>query len=104
MSAQLLHTPLFGIALTLIIFQFASLFYRRFRYTLFNPVILTIIAIIVLLKATGIPYSDYALGGDMILFLLGPAVVALGVPLYQRRSEISQRLLPIAGGIIAGAT
>nr|WP_320049309.1 LrgB family protein [uncultured Desulfuromonas sp.] len=104
MSAQLLHTPLFGIALTLIIFQFASLFYRRFRYTLFNPVILTIVAIIVLLKVTGIPHNDYALGGDMILFLLGPAVVALGVPLYQRRSEITQRLIPITGGIIAGAT
>jgi putative effector of murein hydrolase len=39
----------------------------------------------------------------MILFLLGPAVVALGVPLYQRRAEIMLRFVPIVVGISVGA-
>jgi predicted murein hydrolase (TIGR00659 family) len=101
--SELLATPLFGIALTLLVYRLAELLYRRTHFILFNPVALSIIAIILLLKSLAIPYTDYARGGDMILFLLGPAVVALALPLYQRRGEILKRKLPILLGIVAGA-
>jgi predicted murein hydrolase (TIGR00659 family) len=101
--SELLATPLFGIALTLLVYRLAELLYRRTHFILFNPVALSIIAIILLLKSLAIPYADYARGGDMILFLLGPAVVALALPLYQRRGEILKRKLPILLGIVAGA-
>jgi len=77
--------------------------YRRTRFILFNPVALSIVTIIFLLKSLQIPYQEYSRGGDMILFLLGPAVVALALPLYQRRQELFKRKRPILFGILAGA-
>jgi predicted murein hydrolase (TIGR00659 family) len=99
----LITSPLFGIALTLLVYRLSELLYRRTRFILFNPVAISIISIILLLKLGQIPYADYNNGGRMILFLLGPAVVALAVPLYQRRQEILKRKLPILIGIVAGA-
>lgn len=100
---ELLHTPLFGIALTLLAYRLAEVLYSKTGFILFNPVALSIVAIILLLKGLNIPYADYAQGGDIILFLLGPSVVALALPLYQRRKEILKRKLPILLGIFAGA-
>lgn len=103
MSNSLLSSPLFGVALTLFVFQLAALVYRRFQYTILNPAVVAIGVIMILLLHCHIPYADYARGGDMILFLLGPGVVALGVPLYQRRSEIMARFVPIVVGITVGS-
>ncbi len=100
---EILHTPLFGITLTLLAYRLAEILYRKTGFILFNPVALSIVAIIILLKICDIPYNDYARGGDIILFLLGPSVVALALPLYQRRKEILNRKLPILLGIFAGA-
>jgi predicted murein hydrolase (TIGR00659 family) len=100
---QLLASPLFGITLTLLVFRLAELLYQRTRWILFNPVAVSILSIILLLKLCDIPFQDYQNGGRMILFLLGPSVVALAVPLYQRRQEILRRKLPILLGIVAGA-
>ena len=91
MWTELVHTPLFGIGLTLVVYLLAQILYRRVQSVWANPVLVAIVAIIVLLKGTGVDYRDYARGGDMILFLLGPSVVALAVPLYQRREEIWKR-------------
>lgn len=100
---ELLHSPLFGVALTLLVYRLAELIYRKTGFILFNPVALSIAAIILLLKSFAIPYADYARGGNIILFLLGPSVVALALPLYQRRMEVFKRKLPILMGIFAGA-
>ena len=101
--ASLFSSPLFGIMLTLLVYRLAELLYRRTRFIFFNPVAVAIVSIIMLLKLCDIPYQDYNNGGRMILFLLGPSVVALAVPLYQRRQEILKRKLPILTGIVAGA-
>lgn len=101
--SDLVSTPLFGIALTLVVYHLAEIVYRKTRFILFNPVALSIVTIILLLEGLDIPYSEFARGGDMILFLLGPAVVALALPLYQRRTEILKRKIPILAGIVAGA-
>ena len=103
MWAELVASPLFGITLTMGIYLFAQIIYRRVGSVWANPVLVSIVAIIVLLKLTGISYRDYARGGDLLLFLLGPSVVALAVPLYQRRTEIWQRRKPILLGIFAGS-
>ncbi|HKI50440.1 MAG TPA: LrgB family protein [Geothermobacteraceae bacterium] len=102
MIQELLSTPLFGISVTLIGYALAQLLYRRTRSVLFNPVAITIGGLIVLLIGLDIPYRQYAIGGDFILFLLGPSVVALAVPLYSRRQEILARKKSILIGVFAG--
>jgi len=101
--ADLAQTPLFGIALTILVYFAARTLYDRTRFLLLNPVTTAIASIILLLVVLDIPYKSYAKGGDMILFLLGPSVVALAVPLYVRRHEIAARKVPIMAGICAGA-
>lgn len=100
---ELVKMPLFGIALTLLVYLLSQQLYRRVNSVWANPVLVSIVAIILFLKGAGIDYRDYAHGGDMILFLLGPSVVALAVPLYQRRAEIWSRKRPIMIGIFAGS-
>ena len=103
MSSNLLSSPLFGITLTITVFYLATLLNKRFRYTLLNPTLVAILTIVAILQLVDIPYASYAAGGDIILFFLGPSVVALGIPLYQRRTEVIKRLVPILSGISAGA-
>jgi predicted murein hydrolase (TIGR00659 family) len=103
MAADLLGSPLFGITLTLVAFVLAQRLYLRSGILLLNPVAVSIIAIMLLLLGAEIPYEQYAIGGRYVLFFLGPAVVALAVPLYQRRAEILARKVPILLGVAAGA-
>ena len=103
MGSELLSTPLFGVGLTLIVYALAQKLYIRTGSIFFNPVAVTIGSIILLLLFTRIPYEVYAVGGDYVLFLLGPSVVALGLPLYTRRREILARKAPILIGVFAGA-
>jgi len=103
MWRDLVATPLFGITLTLVVYMLAQQAYRRLNSVLVNPVLVSIVSIVILLLAGGIDYRDYARGGDLILFLLGPSVVALAVPLYQRRQQIWQRKAPILLGVLAGS-
>lgn len=100
---DLAATPLFGVSLTLAAFALAQVLYRRTASVWLNPVLVSIVSIITLLLAADIPYQSYARGGDLIAFLLGPAVVALAVPLYQRRRELWQRKKAILFGILAGS-
>lgn len=103
MWSEFTATPLFGIALTLVVYLLAQLVYGRTRFILLNPVAVSIAVIILLLLGLDIPYASYHQGGRYILFLLGPSVVALAVPLYSRRQQIWARKLPILAGIFAGA-
>ena len=103
MPSDLIQAPLFGVGLTLVIYALAQWLYRRTRQILLNPVLVSIVAIIIVLLLFDISYQDYARGGDLILFLLGPSVVALALPLYQRREDILKRKKSILLGILAGA-
>jgi predicted murein hydrolase (TIGR00659 family) len=102
-GSELLSAPLFGVGLTLIVYALAQKLYIRTGSIFFNPVAVTIGSIILLLLFTRIPYEVYAVGGDYVLFLLGPSVVALGLPLYTRRREILARKASILIGVFAGA-
>ena len=51
-----------------------------------------VLALALLLAATGTPYPTYFSGAQFIHFLLGPAVVALAWPLWQRRAELRRRV------------
>ena len=103
MGEKMLETPLFGITLTLVTYLLSKKLYQRVGKVWANPVLVSIVSIILLLQLFDLEYSDYARGGDVLVFLLGPSVVALAIPLYQRREEIWKRKKPIMVGIFAGS-
>src|SRR5690606_32488793 len=62
---------------------------------LLNPILFSIAAIATVLCVTGIDYAAYFEGAQFIHFLLGPATVALGIPLYEKLSLVKSNLLPL---------
>jgi predicted murein hydrolase (TIGR00659 family) len=67
-----------------------------------NPILVTIAVLIVFLKLTGISYDTYQEGGRYIDFWLKPAIVALGVPLYQHLGQTRRQFVPIIVSQLVG--
>ena len=101
----LLVSPLLWLTLTLGAFLGASTLAKRLgKPPLLNPVLLSIAAIVLVLAASGTPYRRYFEGAQFVNFLLGPAVVALAVPLYRHTALIRQEALAIGAALLAGST
>ncbi|MCS7461151.1 LrgB family protein [Paenibacillus doosanensis] len=98
---SLLQQPLFGIALSVVCYSLALALYRKWSWL--HPLFITSGLIIVFLLSANIPYEAYRKGGDMLVFFLGPATVALGIPLYKNARRIRSSLPSILGGITAGS-
>ena len=103
-------TPLFGLTATLVVYLIASAIYARLGGAPWaNPVLWSVIVLASGLLATRVDYQTYFAGAQFIHFLLGPAVVALAWPLWQRRVELRARfgrlmLASLLGGAAAGGS
>lgn len=103
-------TPLFGLTTTLVVYVLAHAAYDRLGQPPWaNPVLWSVLMLAALLTVTGTPYPTYFSGAQFIHFLLGPAVVALAWPLWQRRAELRARaravlVAALAGGAAAAVT
>ncbi len=96
-------TPLLWIVVTVLVYAAARAAYDRTRLAVLNPAIVAIAAVMVLLLLTRTPYVQYDRGGRVIAFWLGPAVVALGVPLAQQLERVRRNLPAISLALIAGS-
>jgi predicted murein hydrolase (TIGR00659 family) len=67
-------------------------------------VLIAVVLVIPVLKACGVSYDTYMRGAGFIHFLLGPAAVALAVPIYDNRERIRESLRGLLAGVAAGAT
>lgn len=68
-----------------------------------NPVLLAVIMLAVTLWATGTEYESYFGGAQFVHFLLGPATVALAVPLHANLGRVRQALVPMLAALLAGS-
>lgn len=90
-------TPLFWLTITLVAYQIAHWIYRRCgAHPLANPVLIAVVLLVALLQLTHTPYDTYFSGAQFVHFLLGPATVALAIPLYGQ----FQRLVGLAGPLL----
>lgn len=99
--ALVMH-PLFALGLTLLAFQFALWLYRRSGWLLLQPVMVAMLLVVATLSACGLDYPTYRQGAAPIALLLGPATVALAVPLYLNLKRIRLLLLPILLTVLTG--
>lgn len=92
---------LFGVGLTVIAYAACELLCERLSLTLLPPFVPACALIIALLCGVdGLSYESYQKGADFINFLLGPATIALALPLYRQRRVVQENLRPIACGIL----
>ena len=98
-------TPLFGLTATIVTYVLAQTVYLRLNQApSANPVLWTVLVLAALLTVSGTPYPTYFAGAQFIHFLLGPAVVALAWPLWQRRLEVRRRAVAILLAALLGGT
>lgn len=97
-----IQSPLFGIALTVVVYVLCELIVDKFELNIVPPFVLAcpMIILFIYLQEPYITYDDYENGAGFINFLLGPATVALALPLYNNRHIIKDNLFVIASGII----
>jgi len=97
-------TPLLWLTVTLVVYQAAYFLYRRAGFhPLANPVAISIAVLVTMLKVSGTPYQTYFDGAQFVHFLLGPATVALAIPLFAQFDKLRHAWLPILGGLAVGS-
>ena len=98
------QSPLLWLTVTLAVYALAdAVSVRTRRHPLANPVLHAMWIIAAVLLLTGTPYTTYFAGAQFVHFLLGPATVALAVPLYQNRKIVAQAILPMLVALLAGS-
>lgn len=102
--AWLVGSPLFGITLTLVGYKTARVVWERTgRHASMNPVLVAIVLVGGVLLLLGVDYDDYLVGGRYIAVLLGPATVALALPLHYEMGLLRKAALPVLLGLVTGA-
>ena len=101
----LAHDPTAWLCATLVAYAFGMWLYRKSGYSPFlTPLVTAIVLLVAVLVLTGTDYDTYFQGGSHIHFLLGPATVALAVPLYEQRLRLAKLWIPLLCGLFAGGT
>jgi predicted murein hydrolase (TIGR00659 family) len=98
------QTPLLWLAVTLGAYTVADrISIATGRSTLANTVLMSTVIIALVLWLTGTSYPVYFEGAKFVQFLLGPATVALAIPLYENRRTVLRVLGPMVVALVAGS-
>lgn len=96
-------SSLLWLTITLLVFEGAELVSRRSgRHPLAHPVLLSTPVLIAILLASGTPYPAYAESTAFLTFMLGPATVALALPLWRHRETVRRLWRPVLLALLAG--
>ncbi len=96
--------PLLHLTLTLLAYLIGDRIYRRFGMNpLLNPVVIAIVILVTLLVATGTSYERFFAGAQFVHFLLGPATVALAIPLYNQFDRVRRSAGPLLAAVVLGS-
>jgi len=97
------QTPLLWLTVTLLVYAIADAVSQATqRHPLANPVLHAMWIIAAFLLLTGTSYTTYFSGAQFVHFLLGPATVALAVPLYENRKVVISAILPMLAALVVG--
>ncbi len=98
------QTPLLWLTATLLAYVAADWMSQTMnRHPLVNPVVISAGLLIALLKLSDTSFETYFEGAQFVHFLLGPATVALAVPLYRNLPKVTSRFLPVLAALLAGS-
>lgn len=96
-----LYNPIFGISVSVIAYTLAQRLQRKWKWL--HPLFVSGSSLILLIWSLRIPLEAYQAGGNFITLLLGPATVALGVPLYKYAGLIRKHMVSILTSVTIGS-
>ena len=92
----------FGVSLSLAAYGVGVLLQKKFRFALFNPLLVSVVLTIAVLLTAHISYDTFYEGAKYLSYLLTPATVCLAVPLYEKLALLKQNWKAIFAGILSG--
>ncbi len=102
--SYLTQAPLLWLCVTLLAYWAGDTAFRASgRKPWVNPVLVAVILLACLLWVTGTDYSAYFEGAQFVHFMLGPATVALALPLHANLGRVRRAALPILVALVAGS-
>lgn len=100
----LAQEPLLGLTVTLVAYQIGLWIHVRMgRPPLVNPVLVAVVALVGVLAVTDTDYRTYFEGAQFVHFLLGPATVALAVPLYRQFAQVRRSAVALIAALVVGS-
>lgn len=96
--------PLLWLTATLAAYAVGDALFRASgRKPYVNSVLIAVVILGAVLIFTGTPYATYFEGAQFVHFLLGPATVALALPLWEARAHVRRAVLPIVAALLVGS-
>lgn len=96
------NSVFFGVTISFISYGLGVFLKNKFKLSIFNPLLISIITTIVFLIATGTSYETYYNSAKYVSYLLTPATVCLAIPLYEQIEILKKNLAAILAGIVSG--
>ncbi len=102
MNDLILNSATIGVVISLLAYQFGMMLKRKTKNAIFNPLLFSIILVILFLLIFNIDYDTYNHSAKYLNYLLTPATVSLAIPLYQKLDLLKKNYVAILIGISAG--
>ena len=102
MSKILQDSTFFCLAISLIGYEIGIILRQKTKLALCNPLLISIVFVIIILKVTNIKYEVYEDGSSLLSYLLTPSTVCLAIPLYQQMGLLKKNMKAILAGILSG--
>lgn len=103
MLDTVLNSPFFGLVLCLATYLLGKWVQNKTRWTLANPLLIAVAVCIALLALLKIPYEQFAVGANVINWMLGPVTALLALGIYNQRAILKEYFLPVLLGCLAGS-
>lgn len=99
---QLLDIGILPVMMTLLAYQIGVQCQKKFKLSLFNPILIAVILVVVILSFTGMEFQRYQDGAKFLSWLMTPATVCLAIPMYEQIQILRKNLKGILVGVTAG--
>ncbi|MCI6675721.1 MAG: LrgB family protein [Clostridiales bacterium] len=92
----------FGAVISLLGYELGLILKKKFQMAIFNPLLIGVISVMIVLIVFDIDYDTYNAGGQYISYLLTPATVCLAIPLYEQLNLLKKNIKAVIAGILSG--
>ena len=85
------NSVFFGVMISILAYELGMFLKKKFKFAFFNPLLISIIVVILVLTLLHVDYDSYNAGGKYLSYLLTPATVCLAIPLYEQLAELKKK-------------